>query len=153
MTAATSEGDHRAVSVVLHASCVAVEGRAVLITGCSGSGTSSLALSLMAYGATLVADDRTIVDRAGPALVASAPATIHGLIEARGVGLLCAETVASAHVMLVVDLDQLESDRLPEDRKTTLLGCDLPLLHKVESPHFPSAVLQYLKMGRKAEVR
>ena len=43
-------------AVLLHASCVAVAGRAVLITGPSGSGKSSLALTLLAHGAALVAD-------------------------------------------------------------------------------------------------
>jgi HPr kinase/phosphorylase len=38
---------------ILHASCVALNGRAVLITGKSGSGKSALALQLMAYGAML----------------------------------------------------------------------------------------------------
>lgn len=152
MTAATSEGDPRTTAQVLHASCVAVEDRAVLITGCSGSGKSALALTLLAYGASLVADDRTIVERKGPALVASAPAPIHGLIEARGVGLLYAQTVDRCQVTLVVDLDQVETNRLPENRKITLCGCDLPLLHKVESPHFAPGILQYLKMGRKADV-
>ena len=47
--------------LILHGSCVAVEGRGVLIVGPSGAGKSSLALALMALGAELVADDRTEV--------------------------------------------------------------------------------------------
>ena len=43
--------------VNLHASCIAVHGRGVLILGPSGAGKSSLALQLMALGADLVADD------------------------------------------------------------------------------------------------
>ena len=37
---------------ILHASCVAVAGRGLLIAGASGSGKSALALDLMAFGAT-----------------------------------------------------------------------------------------------------
>ncbi|MEM9638850.1 MAG: hypothetical protein AAGA94_14475, partial [Pseudomonadota bacterium] len=54
-------GDGTDPSDILHASCVACQGRAVLILGRSGQGKSGLALQLMAYGADLVADDRTQV--------------------------------------------------------------------------------------------
>jgi serine kinase of HPr protein (carbohydrate metabolism regulator) len=45
----------------LHASTVAREGRAVLISGPSGSGKSDLALRMLDRGFTLVSDDRTII--------------------------------------------------------------------------------------------
>ena len=44
-------------SLLLHATCVALEGRAVLLRGPSGSGKSDLALRLIDAGALLVADD------------------------------------------------------------------------------------------------
>src|SRR3546814_9666093 len=50
-------------SETLHASCVAIGGRAVLIEGPSGSGKSDLALRLIDRGAKLVADDYTILTR------------------------------------------------------------------------------------------
>lgn len=136
-------------SVTIHASCVALGSRAVLISGASGAGKSALALQLMAMGASLVADDRTILTRRGDRLVASAPPAIHGLIEARGVGLLQAETVAQADVVLQVDLDQTETARLPVMRFCDILGLRRPSIHKVDSSHFPAAVLQYLKGGRR----
>lgn len=80
----------------LHASCVAAEGHAVLITGRSGSGKSDLALRLIDRGFTLVSDDRTILRKQDGRLIASAPDTIKGKIEVRGVGILEMETVASA---------------------------------------------------------
>jgi HPr kinase/phosphorylase len=134
----------------LHASAVAMDGRAVLIAGPSGSGKSGLALQLMALGARLVADDGVILRPAGGRLLARAPDAIRGLIEARGVGLLNAEPLDDVPLSLVVDLGATETERLPPWRTTTLEGIVLPLLHKVESVHFAAAVRQYLAQGRSA---
>ncbi len=134
--------------VTVHASCVAMQGRALLIRGGSGSGKSALALAMMGFGAGLVADDRVCLTRSAGQVVASAPQTIAGLIEARGVGILRADTLASAPVVLVADLDRAETDRLPHPRTTILLGCKLPLLFRVDAPHFAPALMQYLKAGR-----
>ena len=132
----------------LHASAVAIDGRAVLITGPSGSGKSSLALDLLALGARLVADDGVIIRREGERLLARSPDPIRGLIEARGVGLLRAEPLDDMPVTLVVDLGTTETERLPPWRTTTIAGITIPLLHKVESVHFAAAVRQYLAHGR-----
>jgi len=134
---------------ILHASCVALDARhAVLILGPSGSGKSALALQLIALGARLVADDRTLLRPDGASLIASAPATIAGRIEARGLGLIDLPHLPEAAVTLAVDMGTLETDRLPPRRMTRVLGHDLPLVHKVDGPHFPSAILLYLQHGR-----
>lgn len=127
-----------------------MSGRGVLILGPSGSGKSGLALQLMALGCDLVSDDRTAVAARDGVLVATAPEAIRGRIEARGVGLLAAEPARVARIVLAVDLGHLEADRLPPWRLHTVLGVELPLLHRVESAHFPAAILQYLKAGRTA---
>lgn len=138
----------------MHASCVSLDGRAVLILGASGRGKSGLALRLMGFGADLVADDRTCLyledGGDGPRVLADAPLALRGLIEARGIGLLTAEAVGPVPVVLVVDLDQTEVIRLPERQYMTVLGQNLPLVHMVDSPAFPAAILQYLKGGRSA---
>lgn len=134
--------------ITLHASSVAVEGRALLVLGASGAGKSALALRLMAMGAELVADDRVIVRRQGCALSVEAPEQIKGRIEARFVGILNAEATGPCPLSLIVDLDQSESERLPPYRQKKLLGISLPLLHNNETEHFPAAILQYLKSGR-----
>lgn len=126
-----------------------MDDRAVLIVGSSGSGKSSLALQLMAYGAGLVADDRTALTRVGSKIFAQAPDAISGLIEARGVGLLQARPIVQAQVVLVVDMDQLETDRLPKCRSVTISDIRLPLLHRVAQVHFTAAILQMLRCGRK----
>jgi HPr kinase/phosphorylase len=134
--------------LLLHASCVAVKARGVLILGASGRGKSALALQLIAYGAELVADDQTRISLQDQMLVASCPPQLSGMIEARGVGLLHSPPCASAAIALVVDLDQTETHRLPPKRITTLLGVSLPLVLGAESNHFPASVLCYLKAAR-----
>ena len=134
--------------VTVHATSVALAGGAVVIVGAAGSGKSGLALQLMAWGARLVADDRTALSLQGGALWASCPAGRAGLIEARGVGLLRADPAPPSRVALAVDLDQTEAERLPPVRSVRWLGRDVPLLHKAATPHFAAAILQYLIGGR-----
>ena len=132
----------------LHASCVAYEGQGVLITGGSGSGKSSLALSLMALGAVLVSDDQTELFTGEGQLFARAAPNLRGKIEARGIGVLAAQAQAQTRLCVVVDMDRAERERIPPDRHIRLVEVKLPLLHKVESAAFPAAILQYLKGGK-----
>ncbi|EEW24870.1 HPr kinase/phosphorylase [Rhodobacter ferrooxidans] len=134
----------------LHASCVAVDGRGLLILGPSGSGKSGLALQLMALGAGLVADDQTEIRLEDAALIARCPAPLRGLIEARGIGLLNALPLESAPLHLVVDLGQSETQRLPPKRHITLMNQCLDLVLGQDGRHFPSALLQMLRFGRQA---
>lgn len=143
-----TEADPGADGIVLHATTVAWDRRAALILGPSGAGKSALALQLLAWGALLVADDRTRVTCRDGQLVATCPAAIRGRIEARGVGILGAGSLDEAPIVLAVDLSATETERLPPQRQMTLLGCVVPLVHRVESGHFPAAILQYLRGGR-----
>ena len=133
---------------ILHASCVAVDGRGLLILGPSGSGKSSLALHMLALGAALVADDRTEVTAEGGTLVARCPPPIRGLIEARGIGLLRAPVADRAPIAVVVDLAQAEDKRLPPRRRITILGCAVDLVLHAQNDHFPVALMLYLRHGR-----
>jgi HPr kinase/phosphorylase len=147
----TGHSDDVAKQTTRHATCVAAHGNGVLITGASGSGKSSLALALMAYGAQLVADDGVILQAIENRIMASAPAAIDGLIEARGIGILRANPVQDAPIKLVIDMNQIEQDRLPPFRYTMVKGQSVPLLYKVDTLHFPAAVMQYLTCGRQGE--
>jgi len=132
----------------VHASCVAVGASAVLILGASGSGKSALALNLMALGAVLVADDKTILTSTDAGVMATCPKAITGQIEARGVGILLADAQRCALLRLVVDLDQKQPDRLPPPREVDLLNHKIPLFYTPVGPHFAAAILQMLKGGR-----
>ena len=112
----------------LHASCVATGGRAVLIAGPSGSGKSDLALRMLDRGFTLVSDDRTIVRKENKRLIASAPATIKGKLEVRGVGIVDMDIVADVPVALVIELTS-DIQRIPDDaRERLILGVGVPLI-------------------------
>ena len=135
------------LSQPVHGSCVAVAGHAALIIGPSGSGKSTLALTLMGFGAQLVADDRTWLNRKGRAIVARAPDSISGLIEARGVGILKADPVANVPLRCVIDMGHLNEIRLPATQQIDICGIAIPLLHRTNTLGFAPAVMQYLRGG------
>lgn len=113
---------------MLHASTVAIDGRAVLIAGPSGSGKSDLALRLLDRGFTLVSDDQTLVRLSGERLLATAPPTISGKLEIRGIGIVEVEHVVDVPLALVVDLGR-EFDRMPDEgQDRSILGVPVPLI-------------------------
>ena len=112
----------------LEQSTVALDGRAVLISGPSGSGKSDLSLRLLDRGFVLVSDDQTIVKKEGDRLVASSPPTIAGKLEVRGIGIVEMERADNVPVALIVELTS-EIQRLPDDsRERVLLGVRVPLI-------------------------
>ena len=118
----------RLSSETLHASTVALDGRAVLIMGPSGSGKSDLALRLIDRGFTLVSDDQTIVKKEGNKLLASAPSNIRGKLEIRGVGIVDMEMTDNAPIALAVELNS-DITRMPDDsRERPMLGIGIPLI-------------------------
>lgn len=133
---------------ILHASCVQVGDCGVLVLGASGTGKSTLALTLMGMGAILVADDRTRLWAEGGTLWAEAPETIRGWIEARGIGLLRADAVGPVTVGLVVDLDRAEDRRLPPMRQMQVLGVALPLVLGPLHPGLAPGLRQMALRGR-----
>lgn len=115
----------------LHGSCAAHSCKGVLLLGRPGSGKSDLLLRLVDRGFDLVADDQVLI-QAGHA---SPPASLAGLIELRGLGLLRMTYLAPIPLVLVLALDDaadqdadapLGDGRLPLPRRHRRL--DLPLL-------------------------
>ena len=115
-------------SETVHASTVATDGRAVLITGPSGSGKSDLTLLLLDRGFTLVSDDQTLVRREDDRLIASAPPNIAGKLEIRGIGIVEMDHAGDMPVALLIELTS-DIQRLPDDsRERPILGVSLPLV-------------------------
>jgi serine kinase of HPr protein (carbohydrate metabolism regulator) len=109
----------------IHACCIAIGGRAVLIAGPSGSGKSDLALRLIDRGAALVSDDYTRLEQRNGRLIASPPANIAGKIEIRGVGIAERPFLGEAPVALLVDLGE-PPQRMPEARCAMVAGSMVP---------------------------
>lgn len=111
-------------SETLHATSVAIDGRAVLIEGPSGIGKSDLGLRLIDRGAVLISDDYTLLLRSGDGLIARAPGTIRGKIEVRGVGIVTMPFAEDVPVAMMVRLGG-DIERLPERRVRRIAGISL----------------------------
>jgi serine kinase of HPr protein (carbohydrate metabolism regulator) len=115
-------------SETLHATTVAVDGRAVMLCGPSGAGKSDLGLRLIGRGAVLVSDDYTILRRVGGRLLAAAPPNIAGMMEVRGIGLVPMAAVSDIPVALIVDLVETV-ERLPAEAPgRSVAGVKVPVV-------------------------
>lgn len=115
--------------MLLHATCVEINQKAVLLIGKPGAGKSDTALRLIELGGVLVADDQVALCTKNGVLTASAPASIAGLLEIRGVGIVSMPFCTESPVHLVVELVPAEQvDRLPEPHFYDIAGQAVPLL-------------------------
>lgn len=140
--------------MLVHGTCVALGRRAALLRGGSGAGKSDLALRFLSLPAeaglalSLVADDQVEIAANGEqALIASAPATLAGKLEVRGLGIVTVPHLAEASLVLAVDLVEPGNvPRMPPETAETvsIAGVALPLLRL--APFEASAPLK-LKMA------
>lgn len=111
----------------VHATCVSIGSRGVLITGRARSGKSDLALRLIAMGAMLVADDVVVLKESNGVITCSVDASIRGLLEIHGVGLVRYPVANNIPLQLVVDIVALEEEEhLPMPQKAEYLGVAVP---------------------------
>jgi serine kinase of HPr protein (carbohydrate metabolism regulator) len=117
------------ITEILHATCVAIGGRGVLILGPSGAGKSDLALRLIDRGAILVSDDGVALGAEAGRAIARAPATIAGRMEVRDLGIIEMPALDEAPIALCIALDA-PRERMPPDPLPTLTiaGLEVPML-------------------------
>ncbi len=112
--------------------------RAALLRGEPGAGKSDLALRFLAlpgtgeHEPTLIADDQVWVEAGKDGrLLASAPETITGRMEVRGIGIVDFPFLAEAPLALVCDLTpRADVPRMPPEpwERTMIAGVGVPLL-------------------------
>ena len=126
---------------LIHGTCLAIGGEGVLLVGKPGTGKSDLALRLVDQGglglsgqmrvAQLVADDQVVIRRDGGTLVASAPPSLKGKLEIRGLGIAELPVVAETRLRLAVRLTPAaEIERMPDlgSARMDILGIAVPLV-------------------------
>ena len=142
--------------LLVNATAIAIDGRAVLFRGPSGAGKSDLALRLIDDGARLVADDQVELRREGEHILVRAPATIAGLIEIRGVGILRVDALAEAKLAMFADLfrKKIEDWELVDETEIRPLGDSfwVPDFCLIERSSGGRVLLEVLGFWRRASV-
>ena len=113
--------------ILIQATAVAIEGRALILLGEPGAGKSSLALALIDRGAQLIGDDGITITTDGGRLIASAPPNIAGKLEIRNVGIVDMPVV-SAPLCLALELCEDAPRYVETTQSYELAGMAIPLL-------------------------
>jgi len=121
--------------VNMHANCLIVGSKGILLLGGSGCGKSSLTLQLLQHASAgnlfsaLVADDQVFISGCNNRLIAMCPPTTKGQIEIRGFGISKLAHISSAIIDLVVEIiPPTKLERMPEKSSRAISGIELPLL-------------------------
>ena len=114
-------------STLHQASCVAIDGRALMIEGAPGTGKTSLLLALLDRGAQLIGDDGVTLRLQAGAIVAAPPPHTAGMIEVRNVGIIERPCI-SAPLNLVIRLDRMAPRHVEETATIAVMGTPIPFL-------------------------
>lgn len=116
----------------IHANCLSLGNKGILLIGSSGCGKSALTLALIERAewakrrSMLVSDDYTEIFAKDGKLYAKPPETLAGGIEIRGAGLFKMAFKKEAVIDFVIALGE-GSERFPTGKKITYCGVELPL--------------------------
>ena len=136
------------MSLNIHATCVSINSKGVLILGDPGSGKSDLALRLITmFSAKLVSDDRTDVFNDSGFIKAKPPKILRGLLEVRGVGIIKQEYLKETKVDLVIKLTNEKIERMPLPQNYNIEDVELPMyfINPFESSS-PSKIITMLSL-------
>lgn len=133
----------------IHASCVSIKNKGILLLGDSGAGKSDLSLRLiMNHQAVLVADDRVDITEKKGIITASAPKILQGLLEVRGVGIIKLDYLPQTEICAVFELVSGKVERMPESVSYEIGTKKLPLFKinpfEVSAPEKVLAALSLL---------
>lgn len=107
---------------------ISYKNQAVLITGPSGVGKTTLALHLIEKGAKIIGDDVVEIFIKNNQLFCKSKPKLKGVIEVRGLGLVSGLKVAKpTKVACLVRLHNQKTDRMPEMKMIALLDKKIPV--------------------------
>lgn len=126
-------------AVNLHATAVVLGTQGFLFVGPSGAGKTMLALSCLAAArnsglfAALVSDDQVMISVRNGRIIARRPASIAGLAEVRGTGIVAMETIPAAVIdFAILPVKPPFEPRLPpENERFSLPSGDFLPLHRL----------------------
>ncbi|MEP3046881.1 MAG: HPr kinase/phosphatase C-terminal domain-containing protein [Roseibium sp.] len=118
----------------VHANCLVIGTKGLLIRGASGSGKSLLSDHLIDFAnergnlGALVSDDRVMLAGIEGRLVANVPDPIRGKLEVRGIGVVDCDFIDKAAVDLIVDLvPPTDMERFPDHSMTPVILEDIKI--------------------------
>jgi len=135
-----------------HATSIVFDNCGILITGKSGFGKSDLALRLIDSGATLISDDQTICKKKNGEIFLFSPKETKGLLEVREVGIITVPYVEDVKLAMVVNLVDIEGERMPENKMLRILGVKVPKL-KINAMKPSSVVKVKVKLNEIREIK
>nr|WP_259127015.1 MULTISPECIES: serine/threonine protein kinase [unclassified Rhizobium] len=134
----------------IHATAIVVGKTGLLFLGPSGWGKSMLAFTCineaqrMGIFSSLVADDQALISEVDGAVIATCPASIAGLLELRGTGLVRVPYIVNAtmHYAILPGSPSGEKRLPPDGERTTIAGSiELPVIRLLANTPLPLAIL------------
>ncbi|WP_339020996.1 HPr(Ser) kinase/phosphatase [Spiroplasma endosymbiont of Atherix ibis] len=134
--------DYFAPLVEVHASCINIFGKGVLLIGESGIGKSEIALDLVKTNHLFVGDDRIVITKKSNELYGKSHEILKNLVEVRGIGIVDVSQTNGYQVILektkidlVIELTKFKKNGIDDSERLgnvfvgyNILGVDVPYI-------------------------